>query len=64
MSAYQLPMNVAFRAAVEGPGTPLPGGPIAFAVYHCGRRILNTHRNGEKQVKDWRRIAIALNGAA
>jgi len=64
MSAYKLPLSVSFRAAVEGPGTPLGGGPIAFAVYHCGRRILNTHRREEQQVKDWRRIATTLSGAA
>ncbi len=63
MFAYQLPADVAFLSAVEGPGSSLPGGPIAFPVYHCGRRILNTHRNEEAQFKDWRRIATALSSA-
>lgn len=31
-------------------------------VYHCGRRILNTHRNRESQFKDWMRVRHALTG--
>lgn len=60
LSAYELPRRTRWRAAVEGPGVLLPGGPIVFAVYHCGRRILNTHRNREAQFKDWQRIATIL----
>ncbi len=33
-----------------------------FPMYHCGRRILNTHRPPEQQFKDWARIKHALNG--
>jgi hypothetical protein len=49
-----------WRAAVEGAGVALTGGPTAFAVYHCGRRILNTHRKRREQFDDWKRIDAAL----
>lgn len=64
MSAYQRPAELVFRVAVEGPGVTLPGGSVAFAVYHCGRRILNTHRKEDAQFRDWRRIAAALTSAS
>jgi uracil-DNA glycosylase family 4 len=60
LSAYGLPAYTSWRAAVEGPGILLAGGSVAFAVYHCGRRILNTHRNQTAQFKDWQRVAVAL----
>jgi uracil-DNA glycosylase len=60
VSAYQLTAADSFRGSVEGPGVTLPNGSIMFAVYHCGRRILNTHRNADAQFRDWRRIAMAL----
>lgn len=47
----------AFRAEVEDPqGRLLPNGTRAFAVYHCGARIRNTHRTMTQQREDWRRI--------
>jgi len=49
-----------YRDAVEAPGFELPNGSTLFAVYHCGRRILNTHRNEEQQFEDWRRVAAVL----
>lgn len=50
-----------FRLAVEDrEGTMLPNGSRLFAVYHCGNRILNTHRPFQQQQRDWRRIARAL----
>jgi uracil-DNA glycosylase len=50
-----------FRTEVEDPiGRSLPTGGRAFAVYHCGRRILNTHRPMEAQLRDWRRIESVL----
>jgi DNA polymerase len=64
LAAYELPVYANWRAAVEGPGVPLSGGSIAFAVYHCGGRILNTHRKREAQLQDWRRIATALGDAS
>ncbi|HKB37829.1 MAG TPA: uracil-DNA glycosylase family protein [Gemmataceae bacterium] len=50
-----------FRRAVENElGTPLPNGSRLLAVYHCGQRILNTHRPFEQQQREWRRVAKAL----
>ena len=39
---------------------PLPNGSRLLAVYHCGQRILNTHRRFEQQQRDWQRVAKAL----
>ncbi|MCA9972143.1 MAG: uracil-DNA glycosylase family protein [Anaerolineales bacterium] len=51
-----------FRSAVESPqGLALPCGSQLFAVYHCGRRILNTHRPPDAQIQDWRRIRAWLD---
>jgi DNA polymerase len=51
-----------FRAEVEAPsGRVLPTGTRAFAVYHCGARIRNTHRSMEKQREDWKRLRPFLN---
>lgn len=63
LQAYQLPPVRNWRAAVEGPGLALGGGPTAFAVYHCGQRIMNTHRKRESQFEDWKRIGVALANA-
>lgn len=41
-------------------GVVLPGDISLFAVYHCGNRILNTHRDLQQQRGDWRRIGRAL----
>ena len=61
LAAYQLPPVRNWRAAVDGAaGIALPGGPIAFAVYHCGQRILNTHRDRAAQFEDWKRIGAAM----
>jgi len=50
-----------FRDAVEREGPlELPGGIKMVAVYHCGRRILNTVRNLEAQVRDWQRIGAIV----
>jgi DNA polymerase len=54
----------AFRAAVESElGAHLSNGSMLMPVYHCGRRILNTHRGLEAQFRDWRRVAQALREA-
>ena len=46
-----------FRAEVETEeGIMLPNGTRVFAVYHCVRRIQNTHRPMDVQRKDWMRI--------
>jgi uracil-DNA glycosylase len=55
----------AFRKAVESmQGISLTSGSQLFAVYHCGNRILNTHRKFDTQVTDWMRIRSWLNGRA
>ena len=47
----------AFRTEVDDEGgTLLPNGTRAFAVYHCGARIRNTHRPMAMQREDWKRM--------
>lgn len=60
LTAYGLAFPPRYRDSVEGPGVFLPSGVRVFAVYHCGRRILNTHRSREEQFRDWQRIREAL----
>lgn len=53
-----------FREAVESPSADLlPNGSQMLAVYHCGRRILNTHRPLKEQKVDWRRVKRAITKA-
>jgi uracil-DNA glycosylase family 4 len=61
LTAYGLAFPPRYRDSVEGPGVFLPSGVRVFAVYHCGRRILNTHRSREQQFRDWQRIRKALD---
>jgi DNA polymerase len=50
-----------FSGAVEArEPVQLSGDIAAFAVYHCGARIQNTHRKLESQLRDWKRIAAFL----
>jgi DNA polymerase len=50
-----------FRDAVEDPtGVVLPNGSRLIAVYHCGKRILNTHRPLSDQLIDWKRVKRAI----
>jgi uracil-DNA glycosylase family 4 len=60
LAAFEIPCTLSFRSAVDDSGTLLPSGSTAFAVYHCGRRILNTHRSRPQQLADWKRIASVL----
>jgi uracil-DNA glycosylase len=64
VSAYGLkPGN--FRADVESAApVQLSTGIVAFAVYHCGARILNTHRALDAQLRDWVRIRSFLTSPA
>jgi uracil-DNA glycosylase len=56
MDAYGLP-RIAFRSAVDRPnGFKLPGGSAYLPMYHCGARILNTHRKEPAQKQDWERV--------
>jgi hypothetical protein len=53
---YGLP-RIAFRKAVETEsGFLLPNGIHYFPMYHCGMRIINTHRSFEQQVIDWQKL--------
>ena len=46
-----------FRSEVAAAhGKVLPNGSRAFAVYHCGARIRNTHRPMDMQREDWARF--------
>jgi hypothetical protein len=47
--------------AVEPDGFRLTDTPTCFPVYHCGDRILNTHRKLAAQVRDWARVGRALS---
>ena len=50
-----------FRDSVENPrGVQIMDGGVAMAVYHCGARILNTHRRREQQFRDWQRIGNVI----
>ena len=50
-----------FKAAVETEGGfRISEVTTLHPVYHCGRRILNTHRPLEIQLKDWARIGPTL----
>jgi DNA polymerase len=50
-----------FREAVGAETADrLPTGSALVPVYHCGMRILNTHRPLEAQKQDWQRVRRAL----
>lgn len=50
-----------FRDAVENPtGVVLPNGSHLIAVYHCGKRMLNSHRPLMEQLIDWKRVKRAI----
>lgn len=50
-----------FRQAVESEdGIQIPNGTRVFPRYHCGRRILNTHRPMAIQIADWQRLTKHL----
>jgi uracil-DNA glycosylase family 4 len=54
-------LPVAFSQAVnQSERFMLPQGTAFFPMYHCGARILNTHRNLDKQKEDWLRVKRAL----
>jgi uracil-DNA glycosylase len=50
-----------FRRVVDkSAGIPIFGETRLFPMYHCGRRILNTHRKIDQQRIDWARVATFL----
>jgi DNA polymerase len=56
LAAFELKAG-GFKAAVEdSKGILLPNGSILFPVYHCGARILNTHRSINQQRQDWEKV--------
>lgn len=50
------------EAITDARGVELLPGCHAFAAYHCGARVINTHRCLEQQLADWGRIGAALTG--
>jgi DNA polymerase len=60
VKAYGMRPGTFSRAVQAEEPTPLTGQISAFAVYHCGARILNTHRKLPAQLGDWQRIAKFL----
>ncbi len=59
---YGLP-KMAFKDAVAE-SFRLNEAMAYFPMYHCGRRVLNTHRHWEQQLQDWTRVGSAVNKAA
>ena len=58
---YNLPI-LQFGVAVDvADGFLLNGLSRYFPLYHCGRRILNTHRPYARQLKDWEKVGKALH---
>jgi DNA polymerase len=63
-TAYGVP-RLAFRSAVEqAQGFRLADRIACVPVYHCGARILNTHRPMDQQVRDWERVRRAINATS
>jgi len=61
LSAFAIKKPAKFLDSVTNTeGVALANGSRAFAVYHCGARILNTHRRETEQFNDWQRIGEAL----
>jgi DNA polymerase len=62
--AFGLPPKTLAAAVRDLDGDVLPlgsaGNTRLFAVYHCGRRVLNTHRPLKSQLADWARVRRAL----
>ena len=57
---YGLPL-LPFKAAVETEGGFRVGERTTLhPAYHCGRRILNSHRPLDKQLEDWARIGRTI----
>jgi len=47
-----------YKELVEAGSIALQEGISLFPVYHCGARIINTHRNKKAQLKDWERLIL------
>lgn len=58
--AFEIP-HINFRDVVNRhEPIPLPTGASLVPVYHCGQRILNTHRRRHQQFQDWKTVRTAL----
>ncbi|MEO6062158.1 MAG: uracil-DNA glycosylase family protein [Thermoflexales bacterium] len=58
--AFALPNASFHRAANRGHPMSLPISSLLVPVYHCGQRILNTHRKREAQFQDWLLVKALL----
>ena len=58
--AFQLPPRSLASSVADTEGEILVGNTRLLAVYHCGARVLNTHRKLDAQIQDWARIGNAL----
>jgi uracil-DNA glycosylase family 4 len=58
--AFEL-RSMNFRDAINNKhAIRLPGDSSLVPVFHCGRRILNTHRKREEQLEDWKLVKQLL----
>jgi DNA polymerase len=62
--AFQLPPRSLANAVADPDGEVLFGNTRLLAAYHCGARVLNTHRLIDAQIQDWARIGNALRSDA
>ena len=62
LNAYGIPYAWprTYRRVVELGCVKLPKEILVFPVYHCGARVMNTHRDLEAQLNDWKPIGKAL----
>jgi len=58
--AFQLPPRSLASSVADSEGEILGGNTRLLAVYHCGVRVLNSHRALDAQIQDWARIGNAL----
>jgi DNA polymerase len=58
--AFQLPPRSLASSVADAEGEILAGNTRLLAVYHCGARVLNTHRKLDAQIQDWARIGKVL----
>ena len=62
--AFQLPPRSLASAVAGTEGETLVGNTRLLAVYHCGARVLNTHRKLDAQIQDWARIGNVLRSGS
>ena len=62
--AFQLPPRSLASSVADTEGEILVGNTRLLAVYHCGARVLNTHRKLDAQIRDWARIGNVLSSSS